>query len=198
MSNPPYTAARALRADGHNTNQFMPIRYKAQLNQGNANIGSEPSVSANEDLLACDEKALAREISHQSHGLITEDVAALVLSHFAKASAEKMSEGFRIQFHVDGKAAMIIFPDIHVKGGNISLARAKELDPAVTQLTLDNAPALIDKAGGVTCRVRCTALQPFTDLLNKVEYSLERTGTVEAAYVEASQQGGGTTNDGGT
>lgn len=163
----------------------MPIRYKAQLNQGNANIGSEPSVSANEDLLACDEKALAREISHQSHGLITEDVAALVLSHFAKASAEKMSEGFRIQFHVDGKAAMIIFPDIHVKGGNISLARAKELDPTVTELTTENAPALIDKAGGVTCRVRCTAMQPFTDLLEKVEYTLERTGTVEAAYVEA-------------
>ena len=175
----------------------MPIRYKAQLNQGNANIGSEKSVSANEDLLACDEKALAREISHQSHGLITEDVAALVLSHFAKAAAEKMSEGFRIQFHVDGKAAMIIFPDIHVKGGNINLARAKELDPTVTELTVENAPALIDKAGGVTCRVRCTAMQPFTDLLEKVEYTLERTGTVEAPYVNASNSGDDNGDDNG-
>lgn len=172
--------------DAHNNIISMPIRYKAQLNQGNANIGSEKSVSANEDLLTCDERALAREISHQSHGLITEDVAALVLSHFAKASAEKMSEGFRIQFNVDGKVAMIIFPDIHVKGGNINLARAQQLDPTVTELTVQNAAQLIDKAGGVTCRVRCTAMQPFTDLLEKVEYSLERTGTVEAAYVEAS------------
>lgn len=176
--------------DAHNNIISMPIRYKAQLNQGNANIGSEKSVSANEDLLTCDERALAREISHQSHGLITEDVAALVLSHFAKASAEKMSEGFRIQFNVDGKVAMIIFPDIHIKGGNINLSRAQQLDPTVTELTVQNAAQLIDKAGGVTCRVRCTAMQPFTDLLEKVEYSLERTGTVEAAYVEASDDSG--------
>lgn len=184
----------------HNTILAMPIRYKAQLNLGNANIGSEKSVSANEDLLACDERALAREISYQSHELITEDLAALVLSHFAKASAKKMSEGFRIQFHVDGKAAMIIFPDIHVKGGNINLARAQQLDPTVTELTKENAADLIDKAGGVTCRVRCTAMQPFTDLLERVQYSLERTGTTEAAYVESSNgtgEGSGDNQGGG-
>lgn len=181
----------------------MAIRYKAQLNQGNANIGSERSVSANEDLLTCDEKALAREISHQSHGLIPENVAELVLSNFAKAAAEKMSEGFAIQFQTDGKASLRIFADVHVKGGNINLQRAKELDPTVTELTTENAAALIDKAGGVTCRVRCTALQPFTDLLEKVGYTLERTGTVETAYVEASNgetdgnEQGGTTAGGG-
>ena len=135
-------------------------------------------------------------------------MAALVLSHFAKASAEKMSEGFRIQFNVDGKVAMIIFPDIHVKGGNINLARAQQLDPTVTELTEQNAGELIDKAGGVTVKVRAIVQQKFTDLLNKDGVKVERIGVETKAYVEKKnassddsgsddQQGGDDTPQGG-
>ena len=177
------------------------IEYKGQLNMGVEAFGSEPTITANEDLRTCDTKALAREISHQN-SLIPEDVAAAVLGYFCKAAVQKMSEGFAVQLVSDGDVAIRIFPDIHIKGGNINLARAKELDPTVTQLTAENAGDLIDRAG-VQCRVRATCMQKFTDLLDKEEYQLKRTGIETKAYVEKknsdntnNNQGGGDDNGG--
>ena len=187
------------------------IEYKGQLNMGNEALGTEKTITANESLRTCDTKALAREIAHASHDLIPEQVAAMVLENFCKAAAEKMAEGFAIQLNNGSDVAIRIFPDIHVKGGNINLARAKELDPTVTELTVENAGDLIDKAGGVTCRVRATCMQKFTDLLDKEEYQVKRTGIEVKAYVErvggdddgdegqggGNQGGGGDNNQGG-
>lgn len=187
------------------------IEYKGQLNMGNEALGTEKTITANESLRTCDTKALAREIAHASHDLIPEQVAAMVLENFCKAAAEKMAEGFAIQLNNGQDVAIRIFPDIHVKGGNINLARAKELDPTVTELTAENAGDLIDKAGGVTCRVRATCMQKFTDLLEKEEYQVKRTGIEVKAYVERvggdddgdegqggdNQGGGGDNNQGG-
>ena len=187
------------------------IEYKGQLNMGNEALGTEKTITANESLRTCDTKALAREIAHASHDLIPEQVAAMVLENFCKAAAEKMAEGFAIQLNNGSDVAIRIFPDIHVKGGNINLARAKELDPTVTELTVENAGDLIDKAGGVTCRVRATCMQKFTDLLEKEEYQVKRTGIEVKAYVErvggdddgdegqggGNQGGGGNNNQGG-
>ena len=181
------------------------IEYKGQLNMGNEALGTEKTITANESLRTCDTKALAREIAHASHDLIPEQVAAMVLENFCKAAAEKMAEGFAIQLNNGQDVAIRIFPDIHVKGGNINLARAKELDPTVTELTVENAGDLIDKAGGVPCRVRATCMQKFTDLLEKEEYQVKRTGIEVKAYVERvggdddgdEGQGGGNGNGGG-
>ena len=181
------------------------IEYKGQLNMGNEALGTEKTITANESLRTCDTKALAREIAHASHDLIPEQVAAMVLENFCKAAAEKMAEGFAIQLNNGQDVAIRIFPDIHVKGGNINLARAKELDPTVTELTVENAGDLIDKAGGVTCRVRATCMQKFTDLLEKEEYQVKRTGIEVKAYVERvggdddgdEGQGGGNVGGGG-
>lgn len=181
------------------------IEYKGQLNMGNEALGTEKTITANESLRTCDTKALAREIAHASHDLIPEQVAAMVLDNFCKAAVEKMAEGFAIQLNNGQDVAIRIFPDIHVKGGNINLARAKELDPTVTELTVENAGDLIDKAGGVTCRVRATCMQKFTDLLEKEEYQVKRTGIEVKAYVERvggdddgdENQGGDNGNGGG-
>ena len=159
------------------------IEYKGQLNMGNEALGTEKTITANESLRTCDMKALAREISHQN-ALIPEDVAASVLGYFCKAAVQKMAEGFAIQLYNGQDVAIRIFPDIHVKGGNINLARAKELDPTVTELTAENAGELIDKAGGVTVRVRATCMQKFTELLDKEEYQVKCTGIETKAYVE--------------
>ena len=164
------------------------IEYRGQLNEGNEALGSEKTITANEVLRTCDTKALAREISHQNK-LIPEDVAAAVLGYFCKAAVEKMSEGFAVQLTSGEDVAIRIFPDIHIVGGNINLKRAKELDPTVTELTAENAGDLIDKAGGVTCRVRATCMQKFTDLLDKEEYQVKRTGIEVKAYVERINAG---------
>lgn len=159
------------------------IEYKGQLNLGNEALGTEKTITANECVRTCDTKALAREIHHQNT-LIPEQVAEAVLENFCLAAVEKMAEGFAIQLMNGQDVAMRIYPDIHVKGGNINLARAKQLDPSVTELTAENAGALIDKAGGVTVRVRATVQQKFTDLLLKQEPQVQRVGVTEAPYVE--------------
>lgn len=158
------------------------IEYKGQLNLGNEAFGTEKTITANESLRTCDAKALAREIAHQNR-LIPEDVAAAVLGYFCKAAVEKMSEGFAIQLYNGQDVALRIFPDIHVKGGNINLSRAKQLDPSVTELTAENAGALIDKAGGVTVRVRSTCMSKFTELLESEDFSVQRTGIDVVPYV---------------
>ena len=166
---------------------------------GNEALQSEKTITANEVLRTCDTKALAREISHQN-ALIPEQVAAAVLENFCKAAAEKMAEGFAIQLSAGDDVAIRIFPDIHIKGGNINLAHAKELDPTVTELTEENAGGLIDKAGGVQVRVRATCMQKFTDLLEKEEYQMKRIGIETKSYVAktgSSESGEGGGDNGG-
>ena len=167
------------------------IEYKGQLNMGNEALGTEKTITANEVLRTCDTKVLAREISHASHDLIPEQVANMVLENFCKAAVEKMTEGFAIQLNAGTEVAIRIFPDIHIKGGNINLARAKELDQTVTELTAENAGDLIDKAGGVQVRVRATCMQKFTDLLEKEEYQVKRVGIETKAYVERTNSEAG-------
>lgn len=157
------------------------IQYEVQLNQGNEALQTGKSITANEVLLTCDEKALAREIHHQN-SLIPEDVAASVLGYFGKAAAQLMAMGFAIQFKNGQDVLMRIYPDIHLQGGNINLTRAKQLDPTVTDLTMENAGELATKVG-VKVSVRCESEVKFTELLETEGYSVERKGVKEVAYV---------------
>ena len=170
------------------------IDYKGQLNMGNEALKSEKTITANEVLRTCDTKALAREISHQNP-LIPEQVAAAVLENFCKAAAEKMAEGFAVQLNAGDDVAIRIFPDIHIIGGNINLARAKELDPTVTALTEQNAGDLIDRAGGVKVRVRATCMTKFTELLEAENYQTKRVGIETKAYI--AKTGGSEGDNGG-
>ena len=179
----------------------MPLKYQGQLNLGNAALGSEKTITANEMVETVDLKALSREIHHQNE-LIPAQVAENVLENFAQAAAELMAMGFAIQFKKGNDVFMRIYPDIHVKGGNINLARAQELIPGTTDLTLENAGELIDKAGGVTVRVRAEIEKKFTDLLMQESSGIERKGIVEKAFVERQGESGdaegGDDNQGGS
>jgi hypothetical protein len=169
------------------------IDYKGQLNLGNEALGTEKTITANESLRTADAKALAREIAHASHDLIPEQVANAVLDNFCKAACELMAMGFAIQLTNGNDVAIRIFPDIHIQGGNINLARAKQLDPTVTELTKENAGELIDKAGGVSVRVRAICQQKSTELLESEGIKVQRTGIVEVPYVQKKSDG----NEGG-
>ena len=172
------------------------IKYEVCLNQGNEALQTGKSITANEVLLTCDEKALAREIHHQN-SLIPEDVAAQVLSYFGKAAAQLMAMGFAIQFKDGQDVLMRIYPDVHLKGGNINLQRAQELIPGTTDLTMENAGELATKVG-VSVKVRCETEVKFTDMLEKEGYNVERQGVVEKAYVPRSGEGGSNQGNGTT
>lgn len=77
---------------------------------------------------------------------------------------------------------MRIYPDVHLKGGNINLERARELNPEVTDLTLENAGELATQVG-VKVRVRCETEAKFTELLQSEGFSVERKAVKEVAYV---------------
>lgn len=158
------------------------MKYSVSLNLGNEYIGAnEKTITANEVVETVDEQALAREISHENP-LIPEQVAKAVLENFCKAAASLMSMGFAIQLKNGKDVALRLYPDIHVKGGNINLSRARELDPTVTELTLQNAGALVDKAG-VTVRAKAECEQKFTELLLSMGASVQRKEVVEKAKV---------------
>ena len=165
------------------------IQYEVQLNQGNEALQTGKTITANEVLLTCDEKALAREIHHQN-SLIPEDVAASVLGYFGKAAAQLMAMGFAIQFKQGQDVLMRIYPDVHLKGGNINLERARELNPEVTDLTVENAGELATQVG-VKVRVRCETEAKFTELLQSEGISVERKAVKEVAYVAKKGSDGG-------
>ena len=123
-------------------------------------------------------------------------MAEEVLGRFCEAVSRLMAMGFAVQLKNGNDVALRIHPDIHVKGGNINLARAKQLDPTVTELTTANAGRLIDLAGGVTLRVAADVQVKFTELLKDQKPTIERQGITEKAYVErVNSTGDGTTGD---
>ena len=176
----------------------MAMYYNVSLNQGNEALGSGKSITVNEVLNTVDEHALAHHI-HLHNQLIPEQVAESVLQNFIDAAAELMSMGFAIQLRNKQDVALRIYPDIHVKGGNITLEKAREIDPTVTDLTLENAGDLVSRVG-VTVRARAEVEQKFTDLLLSQGASLERKEVVERAYVQKKDgigEGGNGSGEGG-
>ena len=173
------------------------IQYNVCLNNGIEAFGiDQKTITANEAVMTCDEQALAREISHEN-ALIPEQVAKAVLENFCKAAAQLMSMGFAIQLKNGNDVALRIHPDIHVKGGNINLARAKELDPTVTELTKENAGDLVNRAG-VVVRAKAECEPKFTELLLSMGAGISRKDVIERAMVARKDDSGSNENNGGT
>ena len=168
----------------------MPIKYQAVINQGVEAFGSGKTITANEFVETVDEQALAREI-HHLNALIPEQVAASVRHNFCQAAAQRMAMGYAVGLKNGNDAAIRIYPDVHIKGGNINLARAKELAPTVTDLTKENAGDLVTKAG-VTVRAKAECEKKMTDLLKGMNISRERKEVVERADVARKEGSTGT------
>ena len=181
------------------------IKYQVSLNKGVEAFGTGPTITANEIVDTADASALAREI-HHLNSLIPEQVAEAVLQNFCEAAANLMAMGYAVVLRSGADAAIRIYPDVHVKGGNINLDRAKQLIPGTVALSLDNAGELVSKAG-VTVRAKAECEPKFNDLLTKVEARLERKEVVEKAFVKrangsnddsdsAAEEGGSTGGSG--
>lgn len=184
------------------------IKYQVSLNKGVEAFGTGPTITANEIVDTADASALAREI-HHLNSLIPEQVAEAVLQNFCEAAANLMAMGYAVVLRSGADAAIRIYPDVHVKGGNINLDRAKQLIPGTVALSLDNAGELVTKAG-VTVRAKAECEVKFNDLLTKAEARLERKEVVEKAFVKRAnasgdepggsdaEEGGGSSDGGGS
>lgn len=172
------------------------IKYQVSLNKGVEAFGTGPTITANEIVDTADASALAREI-HHLNSLIPEQVAEAVLQNFCEAAANLMAMGYAVVLRSGADAAIRIYPDVHVKGGNINLDRAKALIPGTVALSLDNAGELVTKAG-VTVRAKAECEPKFNDLLTKAEARLERKEVVEKAFVKRADNANDNDNDNGS
>lgn len=158
------------------------IKYNVKLHNGNEALGiSEKSVSASEVVENVDAKFMAHHM-HLHNALIPEDVATAVLNAFCESAAELMGQGHAVVLTSKGKAALRLYPDIHVKGGNINLARAQELMEGVTELTLDNASELVQRAG-LTLRAKAECEPAMGVLLDQSKSGLTLNEVVNVPYV---------------
>ena len=177
------------------------IKYTLNLNNGSEVLNTGKTITANESVETCDAAELAREIAHYAE-VVNERTCKFVLDNLLAACVQKMSEGKAVVLTLDGKAALRIYPDVHLKAGSINLAKAKELDKTVTDLTMDNISDIATKAGGVVLRAKAEVEQPMTDALMKMGASVRMDGKKEIARIlrkENQGEGGGTTggNPGG-
>ena len=170
------------------------IKYQVNFNQGTEAFNAGKTITANEIVETADEKALAREIHHLNQ-LIPEQVAEAVLANFCQAAAQLMSMGYAVTLKNGNDVALRIYPDVRIKGGNINLARAKELDPTVSELKMENAGDLALKAG-VTVRAKAECEAKFTELLLAQGASVERKAVVEKAFVARKGSQGGSAGGG--
>ena len=157
------------------------IKYNVKLNQGNEVLNSEKTVTAVEVVENVDAKFMAHHM-HLHNALIPEDVATAVLNAFCESAAELMGQGHAVVLTSKGKAALRLYPDIHVKGGNINLARAQELMEGVTELTLDNATELVQRAG-LTLRAKAECEPAMGVLLDQSKSGLTLNEVVNVPYV---------------
>lgn len=176
------------------------FHYNIQINNGNEAFGTEgKTITVNEVVQTADLKALSREIHHENL-LIPEQVAESVLQNFAKAAVNLMSQGFAIQFKSGDDVIMRIYPDMHIKGGNINLKRAQELIPGTTEITKENAGELVSRAG-VTVRAYAECGRKFTEMLMGESSGIQRDGIVEKDRVmlkDGSEEDGDDNQGGGT
>ena len=157
------------------------LKFNVCLNQGNEALQTGKSITANEVCDTADNNFVAHHL-HLHNQLVPEDVAKAVLNSFIETVAELVGQGYAVQLMKGGDVMLRIYPDIHLNGDNINLARAQQLDPSVTDLTLQNAADLAARVG-VTVRPRAQVTQKFADLLDQKKGSVERNAVVEKPYV---------------
>lgn len=173
------------------------IEYTIKINNGNENIGSNAkSITVKENVKTAGVKDLSREIALLNK-LIPEQVAAAVLDNFCEAAAALMSMGKAVVLKSRGKAAIRLIPDVKIKGRNITLARAQEIDSTITDLTEDNAGDLVQRVG-VRVRARAVCAPALTELIQAAGVSTQKANVVNIPKILRANDNGGNSGGGST
>ena len=174
------------------------MEYSISINNGVEAFGTagQKTITVNEELKTVDAKFLAHYISLHNP-TIPQQTAQSVLENFVECAAELMAQGNAIQLKNGQDVALRLYGDIHIKGGNINLQRARELMPGLTEITPENAQELVSRAG-LTVRAYAEVEQKFTDLLLAQGASVTSSGlVVEKAPVARKDGGEGGEQEGG-
>ena len=166
------------------------MEYTISINNGVEAFGTagQKTITVNEELKTVDAKFLAHYISLHNP-TIPQQTAQSVLENFVECAAELMAQGNAIQLKNGQDVALRLYGDIHIKGGNINLQRARELMPGLTEITAENAQELVSRAG-LTVRAYAEVEQKFTDLLLAQGASVTSSGRVVEKATVARKDGG--------
>ncbi len=180
------------------------IEYQLQVNRGNEAFNTGVTLTANEVVKTISVDFLSEEL-HHANELIPKSTVKEVLSHFAEVAVRLMAEGFAIQFLNGNDVVLRLYPDVHLNGQSINLAKARQLlqEPTLTEEQMvERAAELCDKVG-VSVRAYAEVQRTLTQMLQDARPSLQRKGVVEKAYVpkkdsEGGEHGGGSSEDDST
>ena len=177
------------------------IDYRIFINNGNENLGSAgKTISIEEKPRTISVDFLADAI-HSQNELIPKRTVKEVLSIFGTVATRLMAEGLALQFQNDGDVLLRLYTDAKINGGNINLARARELtgDPTLTEDEMVSRAGELVGLAGVQLRAYAEVQQKFNELLKSYKPQPNQVGIVERAYVEKknASDGGGTTEQPG-
>lgn len=151
--------------------------YQVYIQQGNEHFGTEGStIYIGEKPIKLRNDYIINRI-HDKNMLVPTQLISSVLENLYLVWGEALAEGSAIQIKVGNDVIARIKPDISIKGGNINLKRAKELDPTVTEITVENATELVQKAG-VQLKIKIEVMPKFAELVKTFHPTLESSGTV--------------------
>lgn len=178
----------------------MGVDYKIFINNGvDAFNTTGKTLSVEEQPKSVSVDFLADAI-HSQNELIPKRTAKEVLSLFGVVAARLMAEGLAMQFTDDGKVLLRVYADAKIKGGNINLARARELtgDASLTEEQMVSRAGEIVALAGVQIRAYAEVQQKFNELLQSFNPSPNLDGIVERARIERKDgEGGGSDSNGG-
>ena len=177
----------------------MGVDYKIFINNGvDAFNTTGKTLSVEEQPKTVSVDFLADAI-HSQNELIPKRTAKEVLSLFGVVAARLMAEGLAMQFTDDGKVLLRVYADAKIKGGNINLARARELtgDASLTEEQMVSRAGEIVALAGVQLRAYAEVQQKFNELLQSFNPSPNLDGIVERARIERKDGEGGSDGTGG-
>ena len=178
------------------------LEYNIWINNGAEALGTtEKTLTVNEAPRLVSLDFIVDELKHCNE-LVPERTIKDVLTSFTEVAARLMAEGFIVPLcNEKGEVAARCYADMHLKSGNINLAKARELMPEeVTDEAsmVEHAAELVDRVG-IRIAVKMETEQKFNDLMQSFKPKLLRKGIEEKAYVpkKDGQQDGQSGGDGG-
>lgn len=131
------------------------IDYDIIINEGNDILGMDKTITLKRKPHLLSSQRLLQRI-YDKNPLVPKQVTKGVIDFLFDVIVDELSNGRSVRLKRGNETQLRFSPEVRIKGGNINLKRAKELDPSVTDITPENAAALVRKAGTyIRVKVRC-------------------------------------------
>ena len=169
------------------------VEYNVFINNGNEAFGTTGKTLSVEEKPRTVSVDFLADAIHSQNELIPKGLTKQVLDIFGQVASRLMAEGLALQFQNEGDVLLRMYADAKIKGGNINLARARELtgNPNLTEEEMVERAGEIVNLAGVQLRAYAEVQQKFNELMLSFKPQPENKGVVERARIERKDGNGG-------